>query len=120
MINEYHFGTITIDGKVYHCDVEVRWDGEVLEWQRKESHLIDKEDIKRPLDQNPEILIIGTGDSGVAQVSPEAEKEIKERGIKLIVDITGQAVRAFNIINTQSEKEGEKKTRVIGLFHLTC
>ena len=30
MIKEYHFGSITIDGKDYNYDAEVRWTGEVL------------------------------------------------------------------------------------------
>ncbi len=120
MIEEYHFGSITIDGKTYSHDVEVRWSGEVLKWWREESHLINVGDIKRALEQDPEVIVIGTGESGVARVSEEAKAEIEKRGIKLIIDVTGEAVKTFNIINEESEKEEGKKTKVIGLFHLTC
>ncbi|MBZ9572706.1 hypothetical protein KJA17_00710 [Patescibacteria group bacterium] len=119
-IEEYHFGSITIDGKTYTHDVEVRWTGEVLEWWRKESHVIDVEDIKRALEQNPEVMVIGTGESGLARVTEETKKEIEEKGIKLIVDVTEEAVKTFNIIKEESEEEEGKKTKVIGIFHLTC
>ena len=49
MIGEYHFGSIAIDGKTYEYDVEVRWTGEVLEWWRGESHVIDIDDVKEQL-----------------------------------------------------------------------
>ncbi len=120
MIEEYHFGSITIDGKIYTYDVEVRWTGEVLKWWRAESHIIDIEDVKRAVEQNPETIIIGTGESGVARVTEEAQKFIKAKGIELIIDLTEQAVKTFNIRREESEKEEGKQEKVIGLFHLTC
>ena len=130
MIEEYRFGSITIDGKNYSDDVEVRWTpkgkptgqaGEVLEWWRKESHLFDLEDIQRALEQKPEILVFGTGAYGVAKLSNRAKKEIERKGIQLIIDKTGEAVKIFNtIIKKESKQEKEKQKRVIGLFHLTC
>jgi len=120
MIEEYHFGSMTIDGKKYTYDVEVRWDGEVLKWWRKESHRVFIEDIKRALEQNLEVIVIGTGESGLVEVTDEVQKEIEHRGIKLIIDNTGQAVKTFNIINQESEEEEGAKAKVIGLFHLTC
>ncbi|GAH97601.1 unnamed protein product, partial [marine sediment metagenome] len=53
-IEEYKFGSITINGKTYEYDVEVRWTGEVLKWWRGESHVVDVEDVKRAIEQNPE------------------------------------------------------------------
>ncbi|MDI6591930.1 MAG: MTH938/NDUFAF3 family protein, partial [Patescibacteria group bacterium] len=73
MIEEYHFGSITISGKTYTHDVEVRWTGEVLKWWRKESHVIDLEDVKRAVEQNPDTIILGTGAYGVAKVAEEAK-----------------------------------------------
>jgi len=120
MIEEYHFGSITIDGKTYNHDVEVRWTGEVLPWRRRESHVIDVEDIKRAMEQNPETIIIGTGESGIAQVTEEAKNFIKGKGIELIIDLTEQATRTFNIRKEESGEEEGKQNKVIGLFHLTC
>ena len=130
MIEEYRFGSITIDGKTYNHDVEVRWAphqkfgggqvGEVLKWWRKESHIIDVEDVKRAMAQKPDTIVIGTGHSGIAEVNEAAKKEIQAKGIKLIVDLTEQAVKTFNIINEESAREEGKQEKVIGLFHLTC
>ena len=134
MIEEYRFGSIIIDGKTYNYDVEVRWTpkesrskgdptgqaGEILPWLRKEGHIINTEDVKRAVDQNPEVIIIGTGESGVAIVTETAKETIKSKGIKLIVDLTEEATKTFNIINEDSEEEEGEQKRAIGLFHLTC
>lgn len=120
MIENYHFGSITIDGKTYNHDVEVRWTGEVFSWWRKESHTIDFEDLKRAIAKNPETIIIGTGQSGVAKVTEKTKEEIKSKGIELIIDTTEQAIKTFNIIKKESEEEEGRQKRVIGLFHLTC
>jgi len=120
MIEEYHFGSITINGKTYEHDVEVRWTGEVLKWWRRESHVIDVEDVKRAIKQNPDTIIIGTGEAGVARVTEEAQKFIQEKGIKLIIDRTEEAIKTFNIQKEESAEEEGRQKKVIGLFHLTC
>lgn len=120
MIQEYHFGSITIDGKTYNHDVEVRWTGEVLRWWRAESHLIDIKDVERAVEKNPQTIIIGTGESGIAKVTKEAEDFIKEKGIELLIDGTEQAIKTFNILKEESEEEEGKQRKAIGLFHLTC
>ena len=134
MIEEYRFGSIIIDGKTYNYDVEVRWTpkesrskrdptgqaGEILPWPRKESHIINTEDVKRAIEQNPEVIIIGTGESGVATVTEAAKEAIKSKGIELIIDLTEEATKTFNIINEDSEEEEGEQKKAIGLFHLTC
>lgn len=120
MIEEYKFGSITIDGKTYTEDVEVSWTDEVLDWEREESHVIEIQDIKRALDKNPETIVIGTGETGTAVVSQEAQEKIQLKGIKLIIDRTEQAAKTFNVINDESEEEEGVQEKVIGLFHLTC
>lgn len=120
MIEEYQFGSIIIDGKTYNYDIQLKWTGEVLKWWRNESHIIDVEDVKKAIEESPDIIIIGTGESGLAQVTERAKKEIKSKGIKLIIDKIEEAVKTFNVICEESkEEEGEQK-KVIGLFHLTC
>jgi len=131
MIEEYHFGSIKIDGKTYDHDVEVRWTPnqnkfstgqavEVLKWWRKEGHVVDFEDVRRAVEQNPETIIIGTGESGLVKVKEEVKNGVKSRGIKLIIDRTEEAVKTFNIITEESIEEEGKQKKVIGLFHLTC
>ncbi len=122
MIEEYHFGSIIVNGKTYNYDIEVSWTpknkstgqaSKILKWWRDESHTIDVKDIKRAIEQNPEVIIIGTGESGIAKVTEKAKEEIKSQGIKLMIDLTDEAVESFNILK-------KKKVKVIGLFHLTC
>ncbi len=124
-IEEYKFGSITIDGKIYEHDVEIRWAlkeslrdptgqvGEVLSWQRGQSHFIDVEDVKRAIEQNPDTIIIGAGEAGLAQVTEGAQKFIRDKNVELIIDSTEQSIKTFNI-------RKEKFEKVIGLFHLTC
>ena len=120
MIEEYKFGSIIINGKIYDYDVEVRWTGEILKWWRKEGHIVNVEDIKRAVEQNPNTIVVGTGESGLVKVSEAAKNFIKEKGIELIIDVTEQATKTFNIINEESEEEEGEQNKVIGLFHLTC
>lgn len=120
MIEEYHFGSIVIDGKAYDYDVEARCPGQVLKWWRKESHIIDIEDIKNALEQKPGVIIIGTGQSGVAQVTGQAQAEIKSKGIKLIIEKTGQAIKTFNRLCQDRMEKQAPSNNLIGLFHLTC
>ncbi len=120
MIEEYKFGFIVIDGKTYQHDIGINWVGDIFEWPRAESHIIDIEDIVDALEQNPETIVIGTGESGMAQVTTRAKKEIEVRGIELIIDKTEQATKTFNIRKEESIEEEGVQEKVIGLFHLTC
>ncbi len=120
MIEEYKFGYIVIDGETYRHDVGINWAGQVFDWLRTESHIIDVEDIIDALEQGPEAIVIGTGEQGMAQVTTRAKREIKARGIELIIDKTEQATKTFNIRKEESFEEEGAQERVIGLFHLTC
>lgn len=120
MIEEYNFGFIKINGKDYNYDVEVRWTDEVLAWPFTARHSIGVEEVRKALEQEPDTIVIGTGESGLAEVTPEAQEEIRKNGIKLIIDKTEEAVKTFNVIKEDSKEEEEKQEKVIGLFHLTC
>lgn len=120
MIKEYYFGFIKINGQDFKNDVEVRWTEEVLPLVFKERHKIGIEEVKRAIDQKPDTIVIGTGESGLAEVTPEAQKEIEKNGIKLIIDKTEKAVKTFNVIKEDSKEEEGFEEKVIGLFHLTC
>lgn len=113
IIKAYQFGSITINEEKYDHDVEVRDSGDVLSWWRKESHVVDLEDIERALEQKPDVLIIGTGAYGVAKLTEKAQKAIKEQAIELIIEKTNDAVKIFNDFQKRQKK-------IIGLFHLTC
>lgn len=120
MIEEYKFGSITVDGKVYRHDIGLNWAGDIFDWPRIDAHIIDIEDIIDALDQEPKTIVIGTGEQGMAQVTDRAKKEIERRGIELVIDKTEQATRTFNIRKDESFEEEGAQEKVIGLFHVTC
>lgn len=120
MIEEYKFGSITINGKTYTHDVEVRWTGEILKWWRREGHMVSIEDVERAVNQNPDTIIIGTGEIGMVKVTQDCQNFITQKGIELIIDKTEEAVKTFNIIWEESREEEGEQRKVIGLFHLTC
>jgi len=106
VIEEYQFGLIKINGKTYTHDVEIHSTGEVFKWWRKEGHFVDLEDIEKALKKKPEVIVIGTGAMGVAQVSEKIKKEIPSQGIEIIIDHTDKAVKIFNQL---SKKKKSKK-----------
>lgn len=112
MIDDYQFGSMTIDGKNYGNDLWLGVKG-VGQWWRKESHYVDREDILEGLKEKPEVVVIGTGASGVMEVGVEVGDLLKEKNIALIIKPTREAVREYNRL----VKEGKN---LIGFFHLTC
>jgi hypothetical protein len=120
MIEEYRFGFIKINGKDYDHDVEVKWTDEVLPLIMKERHKIGLEEVKRAINQKPDTIAIGTGESGLVEITPEAQEEVRRNGIKLVIDKTEEAVKTFNVLKEDSKEEEGKQEKVIGLFHLTC
>ncbi|MFH1820530.1 MAG: MTH938/NDUFAF3 family protein [Candidatus Nealsonbacteria bacterium] len=119
MIEEYKPGFMVIDGRTYQSDVETRWTGEVLDWPRQEENVLELADIENALSEEPETIVIGTGEYGSIQVSEELKREVLLRGIELIVDKTEQALKTFNVRKEESEEEEGIQEKVIGLFHLS-
>lgn len=118
MIDSYKFGKITINGETYDHDVEVRWNGEVLEWWRNEGHVFGTDDLRRAVKQEPEAIVLGTGANGKAEVPKETKTFLHEQDIKVIIDKTPAAVKSFETLVEEGNEKAPEKT--IGLFHLTC
>lgn len=106
---------MVVNGKRYTSDLIVFPEKVVSGWWRKEGHKLCVEDLKEVLSHTPlpEVLVVGTGYSGLVKVLPEVEKALKEQGIKLVVQPTGEAYKTFNMFL----KAGRL---VVGAFHLTC
>jgi hypothetical protein len=113
MIEDYHFGSIKIDGQEFEHDVFVDLDGKVSSWWREESHLFQKKDIESWIREKPEIIIFGTGEGGIAKLSKELEDFLEDLGIELAVGKTGQAIKDYN-------RAKEKDKKVVAFLHLTC
>ena len=113
MIEAYRFGEIVVQGRTYRRDLKII-EGQVKpDWWRKEGHLLQPEDLEDVWSARPQILVVGTGASGVMRVDPRTKKQAEELGIILEAYPTAEAIRRFN----QLFQSG---TKVAGAFHLTC
>ena len=111
-IDSYHFGQIVINGRKYTSDVIIFPDRVQGEWWRDESHELTLKDVTGILDENLEILLVGTGASGLMRVLPEVEREAEAANIQLIVQPTGEACEIYNQLSPTQ--------RVVAALHLTC
>ena len=120
-IEETGFGYIVINGKRFDHDVVIRTDGSI-EARKKElssrykrfighTPLGPEEAIDLLRDQ-PEIVIIGTGQYGVLPIHEEAEKILSKSGARIIKLKTPDAIREYNKLSL--------KHRTTALFHVTC
>jgi hypothetical protein len=111
-IDSYSFGSLVVDGKIYTSDLII-YPGRVdPSWWRKAGHRLQIVDLTDVLAAKPQILIVGTGYSGMMVVSKETENSIRSRGIDIHVATTGRAVELFNRI--------QDKKAVVAALHLTC
>jgi hypothetical protein len=112
-IASYSFGSITIDGQVYKADVIILGDRVVPNWWRKAGHSLCEEDLAEVIEYGPDVLIIGTGASGMMEVPEEVKRFLEDKGIEVISLRTSQAYKVFNEMS-------ESGKRAAGAFHLTC
>ncbi len=112
MIEHYSFGRIIVNGKEYTRDLIIYPEKIHPNWWRKEGHKLHIEDIKEVLEYRPEILIVGTGYSGLMKVPKEVKEKIEEIGIKLIVQKTKEACETYNQLH--------KEHKTVAALHLTC
>jgi hypothetical protein len=113
VIESYSFGSILIDGRAYHCDVVI-YPNRVESWRRKQGHLLQAVDVWPILSRNPDILVVGTGHSGVMRIAPDVEKMCRENGTELFAKTTVHAWKLYNELCTGGGR------RVIAALHLTC
>ncbi|MBE0425087.1 MAG: Mth938-like domain-containing protein [Nitrospirae bacterium] len=112
-IEHYSFGKITIDGKTYTSDVII-YPGRVdSSWWRKEGHRLQTDDLTDIVNAKPEVLVVGTGYSGLMVVPKETIAYLNSKGIEVSVDLTTKAVDLFNKLQSKDKV-------VIAALHLTC
>jgi hypothetical protein len=112
MIDSYDFGRIVINGKRYSSDLIVFSDKVRDGWWRKEGHRLHVEDLKDVLEVKPEVLVVGTGYSGLMRVPPETRRYVESEGIEFIAQKTAEACETFNRL--------VKSRKVVAALHLTC
>jgi len=112
-IESCSFGALIINGKTYTSDLIIYPDGEVMTpWRRNRGHQLSHEDISELIESSAEIIIAGTGVSGMVKPEKKLEKILSNLGIQLIAEPNQTAIELFN--------QWTSKKRVGACFHLTC
>lgn len=118
-IDTTSFGSITIDGVVFEHDVIIRPDGRVKKRKKKlskavygTSHTISLEEARYVCAQGEGAnrLIVGSGQQGNVELSPEAAAYVSQRNWRVVLLPTPKVIDVWN------QSEGD----AIGLFHVTC
>ncbi len=112
MIDSYSFGRMVVDNKAYTSDLIIFSDRIQSSWWRKTGHRLCLEDLDDVFLEELEVLVIGTGFSGLMKVEDDVKRKARTTGVELLIDKTEKAVQRFNEIYLSKQ--------TIGAFHLTC
>ena len=113
VIEFYDFGEIIVNGKRYSRDLIITPSRIIPNWWRREGHRLCLEDLREVLNEQVDVVILGTGYYGLVEVDNEVKEYFENRGVKVIIKPTREAVREFNNLISSGK-------RVLGAFHLTC
>lgn len=123
MFEETSFGSITISGKKFNHDIYLFTDRTIHERDKTHSkHIgghreLSKWELEQLLIGEPEILIIGMGQSGVLPMSTETKSWLefitKKANIQILQELTPNVLKKTNDL-LKSEK------KFSGVFHVTC
>ena len=116
-IDRTEFGSVTVGGQTFERDILIRLGGEVAKRKKKlssavygTSHIISLEEARHIYEPGAERLLVGAGQFGLVQLSPEAAAYFDQQGCHVDLLPMKEAIEAWN------EAEGA----VLGLFHVTC
>lgn len=116
-IDGTEFGSIMISGEFYEYDVLISLSGKVKKRKKKlskavygTSHKVSIAEAEHIFKAGAERLIIGTGQDGLLDLSPEAAEFFHEKGLTAELLPTPEAIKVWNAA----------KGPVIGMFHVTC
>ena len=116
-IDSSEFGSITIGGQRIDHDVLIRLSGEVTKRRKKlskavygTSHIVSLAEAEFIYEKDAERVIVGAGQNGMVELSPEAAKYFAEHKVEVDLSPTPEALARWN----------KAKGRVIGVFHVTC
>ncbi|MBD3282646.1 MAG: hypothetical protein GF387_03530 [Candidatus Portnoybacteria bacterium] len=117
-INSTKFGQIVVDNEKYGQvlivgDSVIERESEKLKKVFGTSHKIGDWEIDALLKNNPDIVVIGTGQSGVMKVGDDFLNKMEKEGVNVFSGITPRAIKKYN-------EEMEKGKSVNALIHTTC
>ena len=111
------FGQVTVDKNTYEKDIYILANGDVKKRKKslaKEvygtSHKIGPAELKLLCKGHPKTVFLGTGQSGLAELTEEGKKYLDERGVDVETLATPEIIEAFNKC---------EKTKA-ALLHVTC
>lgn len=113
LIQDYTFGSIKINDRIFAKDLIVLPEEIFPNWWRVEGHKLSLDDLKQIFHKNLDFLIIGTGYSGLMKVPENVVEELTKKGLKVFLLNSSRAVEKFNELSVQN-----KKTALA--IHLTC
>jgi len=111
-IDSYQFGLVVVSGKKYTSDVIIFPDRVKDNWEGETRHQLCLKDVAEVMTENPEVLVVGTGASGLMKVLPEVKQGIEAQGVKLIAEATDKACHTYNRIC--------HFLRAVAILHITC
>lgn len=117
-INSTKFGEIIIDGKKYGQVLIIgktvfERDEEKLQGLFDTTHQIGDWEIEKLIGNSPEVVVIGTGQSGVLKVEKEFLEQMEKVNVEVMLALTPEAIKIYN-------QRIEKGKRVNALIHTTC
>ena len=111
-IESFRFGCFTINKAIYQHDIKIIND-KIKIWNYYVHHTVTCKDLTDILAEKPEVVIIGTGTSGLVNVEEGAKRLVKESNIKILIEKTPEACKYFNILRQNNRK-------VAAIMHATC
>lgn len=117
-INSTEFGSITVDNVVYNQVLIIGSKVVEREYEKLKSlfgtsHRIGEWELDSLLKEDPEIIIIGTGQDGMLMVDVKVIDTINEKNIELVIEKTPKAIDIYN-------QEIAKGKKVNAIIHTTC
>lgn len=117
-IDSTRFGEVIINGAKYHQvliigDTAKERDTEKLKELFDTTHIIGDWEIQELLKENPQIVIVGTGQDGAMEVDENFSNTMNMKGIEVIIAKTPKAIEIYN-------EKAKGKKRVNALIHTTC
>ncbi|PIU28876.1 hypothetical protein COT08_00110 [Candidatus Woesebacteria bacterium CG07_land_8_20_14_0_80_44_9] len=117
-LNKISWGKVKVDGKDFHQVLIVG--GKVIERDKQKletlfstTHKIGDWEQKLLLSENPEIILVASGWSGILKIEEEFKNRVVKQGAELKVVLTPMVVGEYNRLVTEGK-------RVNCLVHTTC
>lgn len=97
MIETCSFGLIVIDGQKYTSDLIIYPDEHVEDyWRRQSGHILSSDDIDKLIKSEPEVIVSGTGVSGLMKPEKALIQLLANKGIEFVADSNQKTIKIYN------------------------